>query len=444
MSSLKTIDSNFDRLTRKNKELHARSRAAFALSMVWQGRSVDEALERVNSDNTKDSAFCQELAYGSCRWDTRHQWYLKKLLDKPLKTEATLVKAVLCIGLYQLEHSNIPTHAAVDMSVRTIRELDLPKFAGLVNAVLRNYGRKKEQLMREMPVDAKFSYPEWLIRLFSGRFEDAESILEAQNQYPPMTLRVNPNTDVELLSQEVIALGSQIDKASLSDHAFWVNPSVNSGLLTGMGINYFVQDEAAQLAAFALDAKSTDTILDLCAAPGGKALHLQALAQPTTPICVVEVSKRRLNEMRRRFEVAKQNFEIVQNDAADPELLSGRLFSRILVDAPCSGLGVIRRHPDIKLLRRKDDIKQYAQLQLNIINNAVRLLEKGGRLLYCTCTVSEEENESVIAKLMDENKELMEIDLDSRFGESKEFGYQRAPGSDNTDGFYYCLLEKRA
>jgi 16S rRNA (cytosine967-C5)-methyltransferase len=427
--------------------LNTRLIAARALSRVLQdGQSLTAVLESALQpvESSKDRAFIQALCYGVCRSYHRLDFILSELLDKPLKDQD--VKALALVGLYQLKYMRVKAHAAVSETVLAARKKPWAK--ALVNALLRSYLRKQDSL--EQKADnvqyAAMSHPGWLIRQIEQDWpQQAQQILEENNQQPPMTLRVNLTRISrdqylqQLSAQGIAALAVDfcpsaiiLDKPSIVDAL----PGFAEGLVS-------VQDTAAQLAAELLSAQPGHRVLDVCAAPGGKSAHILECQPHVRELVAVDIDESRMQRVRENLSRLRLSASLVVGDAANPQgWWDGQLFDRILLDAPCSALGVIRRHPDIKLLRKAEDIKPLQALQLNILQAVWPLLAPGGILLYATCSIVKQENEQQIKIFLAEHSDAAELPFDAVWGVAGSHGRQIITGESAMDGFYYARLGK--
>jgi len=421
--------------------------AARALSRVLQdGQSLTAVLESALKavESGKDRAFIQALCYGVCRTYHRLDFILSELLDKPLKDQD--VKALALVGLYQLKYMRVKPHAAVSETVLAARKKPWAK--ALINALLRSYLREQEKLEQKADnvQNAAVSHPDWLIKQIDQDWpQQAQKILLENNQQPPMALRVNLsriNRDsyLQQLSEEGI-LAAAVDfcpSAIILDKPVAVDllPGFVEGLVS-------VQDTAAQLAAGLLDVQPGHRVLDVCAAPGGKTAHILEHQPQLKELVAVDVDESRLQRVSETLQRLKLPATLVVGDATNPQgWWDGQLFDRILLDAPCSALGVIRRHPDIKLLRRAEDIKPLRAMQKNILNAVWPLLAPGGIMLYATCSILKQENEQQIDAFLAEHPDAVELPIDAAWGFAGSHGRQIMTGELAMDGFYYARLGK--
>jgi 16S rRNA (cytosine967-C5)-methyltransferase len=421
--------------------------AARVLSRVLQdGQSLTAALESAlqTVESGKDRAFVQALCYGVCRTYHRLDFILSELLDKPLKDME--VKSLALTGLYQLKYMRVKPHAAVSETVLAARKKPWAK--ALINALLRRYLR--EQVNLEQKADkvqvAAVSHPDWLIKQIEQDWpQQAQQIFLENNQQPPMALRVNltrSSTDEYL--QQLRGMGIAAETVSFCPSAIILDKPLAVDLLPGFADGLVsVQDTAAQLAAGLLDVQAGHRVLDVCAAPGGKAAHILEHQPQVKELVAVDIDAFRMQRVSDTLQRLKLSATLAVGDAAKPEdWWDGQLFDRILLDAPCSALGVIRRHPDIKLLRRAGDIKTLQVLQLIILNAVWPLLVPGGIMLYATCSILKQENEQQIAVFLEEHPDAIELPIDAVWGFAGSHGRQIMTGESAMDGFYYARLAK--
>lgn len=415
--------------------------------VLKQGQSLngalDNALESIRSN--QDKAFVQALCYGVMRQFHRLDFILQQLVSKPVKDEE--IKALLLIGLYQLHYMRVKPHAAVSETVAALSKKK--QFAKpLTNAVLRRYLREQqtlETLADANPVAAS-SHPKWLLKLIGKQWpEQLQNILQQNNQQAPMVLRVNATqTTVEDYQQRLLSQGLDSVNSELCDTAISLKQAVNVEQLPGFADGLVsVQDTAAQLAAGLLDLSPGISVLDVCAAPGGKTAHLLEFQPGLEHVLAVDSDAQRLERVKTGLKRLQLHAELKVGDARFPEQWSdGRTFQRILLDAPCSATGVIRRHPDIKVLRRESDIDKLLVLQQEILEAVWPLLTPGGMLLYATCSVLQQENELQIARFLAEHHDASEIKINATWGAERPVGRQILTGEQVMDGFYYARINK--
>lgn len=431
-------------------DIGPRVMAARIVCRVVDGSSLSDAMAAGLADvPQQDRALVQELCYGVLRWWLRLHWIAHSLLERPLKQRDSDLEVLILIGIYQLLYMRIPTHAAVAETVEGTRGLGKPWASGLVNGVLRNLIRNQDDLLASISEDvaADLSFPEWLLGMIKKAWPDSwRLILEAANARPPMSLRVNEkrcsrSDYFEMLQKEAIAARPIPDVASgvLLDKPqdVFSLPGFADGLVS-------VQDGGAQLAAGLLDLQPGQQVLDLCAAPGGKTCHILEMAPSDISVIAVDIHADRLQLVRENLERLGLNATLYTGDAAEPEgEWASAGYDRILLDVPCSATGVIRRHPDIKLLRRPDDISALAGLQQRILQSAWSLLKPGGVLVYATCSLLPRENEKQIGDFLSKHMDAAELPIDAAWGHARSHGRQILPGEGSMDGFYYARIKKQ-
>ncbi len=427
-----------------------RAEAAKAIdSVVSEGRSLDAVLAEIDERiSPGDRALVKMLCYGTLRFHWRLRAQLRQLVDRPLKARDSVIESLLALGLFQLSDTRVPDHAAVSTTVEAARLLRRPKYKGLINAVLRNYLR--QDMKNKEPADdqSRFNHPDWLIaRLQADWPQHWQQIAEANNNRAPMWLRVN-NRQVKAAQYiEESAPGAHelngVDQAVRLDQPLPVEelPGFSDGRVS-------VQDAAAQIAAPWLLADGGNRILDACAAPGGKTGHLLELMMPDAALTAIDQDAARLAGVAENLARLRLDATVRVGDASNTkDWWDGQHFDRILLDAPCSATGVIRRHPDIKLLRREADIARLAARQRTMLEALWTVLQPSGRLLYVTCSVLAEENDALVGGFLAahddarEDKALHNNNIHDLMCE-KTCGFQVLPGTAGLDGFYFACLEK--
>lgn len=390
----------------------------------------------------------REMSFGVCRWYHRLSFLASRLMDKPLRRKDQDIHCLVLLGLYQLFHMRIPDHAVINETVAVTGQLNKVWARGLVNAVLRNAVRRRDMLTAELEADegALYSHPAWLLeRLQADWPEHFAGILQGNNTQAPMALRVNTRRGsrhgyLGMLAEAGIGAvaGANVETAIILAQAMDVArlPGFADGLVS-------VQDEASQLAAALLDPPSGARVLDACAAPGGKTCALLERQPEIRAMLALDNNSERLDKIRENITRLGLAADIACADAAAPDTWwDGRPFDAILLDAPCSGTGVIRRHPDIKLLRGAGDPTRLAATQGLLLAALWPCLKPGGRLLYSTCTVLREENEKTIARFLETGVHAQPVPLSHPAALPCPVGMQFLPGREGMDGFYYALLEK--
>ena len=426
------------------KKQNLRSMAASAIEkVVEQGQSLSNILPPLQQKvSDKDKALLQELCFGVLRTLPQQEWLISKLMSRPMTGKQRTIHYLIMVGFYQLLHTRIPPHAALAETVEGAVVIKRPQLKGLINGVLRQFQRQQEELLAEFAdSDKRFLHPEWLLKRLQKAYPSQwQAIVEANNQRPPMWLRVNRNhhTRDEWLAlletaemngfthdayPDAIRLASPAPVQSL--------PGFEQGWVT-------VQDASAQGCMTYLEPQNGDRILDLCAAPGGKTTHIIEVA-PKASVMAVDIDEQRLSRVYDNLKRLGMKAEVKQGDGRTPAQWCGdEQFDRILVDAPCSATGVIRRHPDIKWLRRDRDINELAQLQSEILDAVWPHLKPGGTLVYATCSVLPEENSQQIAAFL---KRTSNATLRTT-GTPDKPGIQNLPGAEDGDGFFYAKLIK--
>lgn len=413
------------------------------IQAVLEGTPLNDALDRHREHPRLPEI--QFITFGVFRFYDQLQALLALLLNKPLKAKDRDIEVVLLIALFQLQHSRVKPYAIVDESVKLCVSLKKVWAKGVVNASLRRFQREHEALLKdlEQSEEALYSHPEHLIDSIKTAYpDDWQTILSANNAQAPMSLRVNVQ---QVSRDEYLAslqkTGIEADVCEYSAAGLRLQSAVNVSALPNFSDGAVsVQDEAAQLAAFLLAPKAGEKVLDACAAPGGKACHVWE-CEPAIELTALDVSEVRLNKVRENCARLKATMQTVCSDIREYHE-SG--FDAVLLDAPCSALGVIRRHPDIKILRSDDDIVSAVALQAEVLDAAWRCLKPGGRLLYATCSILPEENSQQIAAFLARHTDARERPIEASWGQAMTHGRQILPGESAMDGFYYALLLKSA
>lgn len=429
------------------KPLDPRAGAALVIGEVLAGRSLNQALpERLAQVAERERSLLQQLCYGSLRHAPRLQALLGQLLNKPLKDKDRDLQGLLLCGLYQLESTRIPDHAAVSSTVAAVAALKKGWARGMTNAVLRRFLRERESLEKQLTAADAASHPDWLHRLLLQQWPAfASDIIASNNLQPPMTLRVNAGRlDRDAYLEKLAQHGIEASAGGISRDAIYLAEPCDVTALPGfLEGEVSVQDEAAQLAARLLRPAPGERVLDACAAPGGKTCHLLELQPQLAELVALDTDEQRLQKVTQNLQRLRLTATVVQGDARyPPQSLAAASFDRILVDAPCSATGVIRRHPDVKLLRRAEDLGPMAEVQLHILCGLWPLLKPGGTLLYATCSLAVQENSAVIACFLEQQPDVGVVPLDVNWGEASGSGRQLLPSPRGPDGLYYALLQK--
>lgn len=422
-----------------------RAAAAQAVAAVLGGRSLDDVLPSVEADLTPgDRSLLRALSYGVLREHLFLAAIAGKMLKSPLNEEP-LIAALIEVGLYQLRSMRVSPHAAVSETVDACERLGFPQRRALVNALLRRYqrdGRALEMAAAEDPA-RRYSYPTWMIDAVRCDWPESwETVLAGGNEQGPLTLRVNRRRITrEDYAAKLRAAGLEFREVPAAADALILESAVPVDRLPGFAEGEVsVQDAAAQLAADLLQLTPGLRVLDACCAPGGKTVH--ALERADVNMLALDSDAARLTRVQENLTRLGLRAELHAHDAGRfADRWNGALFDRILLDAPCSGTGVIRRHPDIKWLRRHDDIPRMAAEQLRLLIALWPLLAPGGRLVYATCSVLAAEGEDVVRKFFMTQADAKHEPIEAEWGEARKFGRRIAPGG-AFDGFYYACLRK--
>jgi 16S rRNA (cytosine967-C5)-methyltransferase len=424
-----------------------RAAAAAVVARVLRERSdADDALAAAERDVAeRDRALLGALVFGALRWHHRLEWQSARLLSKPLKQGQLKLGALLRIGLLQLQEMRIPEHAAVSATVDAAALLGQRDAAPLVNAVLRRFQRERGALDAALAGDdeARLSHPRWLLEQLARDWpDDWQRICAANNSPAPMWLRVNERrtTRADYLARLAAAGFPARPDVEVPTAIALEAPQPVEALPGFAAGDASVQDVAAQRAAGFLDLAPGQRVLDACAAPGGKTCHILESCPGLDEVWALDRDAARLERVRANLDRLGLAARLVEGDATDPKAWwDGRPFERILLDAPCSAVGVIRRHPDIKVLRRPDDVARAVALQARLLRGLWPLLAPGGRLVYATCSVLRIENDAQIAAF------LAAAESSEGPGTAQLSGCQSLPGDADGDGFYYaCLLKPEA
>ena len=389
------------------------------------------------------SPLCKQICFGVLRYYFELIFFRNCLVQKKLPSKHLDINLLLLCGIYSICHLKRPAHASVDAVVETSARMNKSWAKGLVNAVMRNFQRQRsslEEAAKGFP-ETRFNHPDWLIDSLKESWpKNAEEIMVANNQVAPMTLRVNKQKIT--VSQYLCKLRDQgIACTGLSDLPQAVRltspapveslPGFHDGLIS-------IQDEASQLVAPLVNAKPGHKVLDACAAPGGKTCHLLEL-QPDIDLTAMDRDGYRLEQIRSNLQRLRLSCKLMKGDFLSH---SGSHFDRIILDAPCSATGVIRRHPDIKLLRSKSDIEELSSVQIDLLRSAWQCLVSGGEIIYSTCSVLPHENEYLLKKFINEERRAIPLPLKITHGIRMKIGHQLFPQINGHDGFYIARIRK--
>jgi 16S rRNA (cytosine967-C5)-methyltransferase len=409
-------------------------RAALILEQVAAGKTLTESLTEqlaaCQDFSAQDRGALQDISYGVMRHWSELRLVLRQLV--PTALPVPQLEQVLLVALYQLYYTRAASYAIVNEAVILASSIAKGRFKGLVNGVLRNALRQRESLQALVAAneEAHFNHPQWWIddlrRIYP---DDWQSVLEADNQHPPMSLRVNPRrTDVDSYLQRLLDCGMEAEK--LDQQALILTRPVPVRDLPGfVDGDISVQDWGAQQAATRLDLADGMRVLDACAAPGGKTCHMLELAD--LDLTALDIDRQRLARVEENLDRLQFQAVLHTGDAASPDAWwDGKPFDRILADVPCSATGVVRRHPDIRWLRRPKDFKGLARQQAVVIDALWPLLASGGKMLYATCSIYPEENQLQLSSFL------------ARHGNARCLNQEQLLPTRLHDGFYYALLEK--
>jgi len=455
---MRTLKNSPKNTALSNRTIEVRAVSAQVILQVFdQGKSLSALIPDIQHQlKAQDLPLLQEICFGICRVLPRLEWIIRLLVDKPLKGKTRIVHCLLLVGLYQLLYTRIPAHAAINEVVNATKVLKCEGFRGLINGVLRRFLREQNTILAVVDKHWQTNHPEWLVNKLKKTYPNWRDIVEANNQKPPMWIRVNPQyCTAKDYQQRLLAETDLVSFADNHPHALRLAhpiavqhlPHFSDGWLT-------VHDLHAQWSAILLGGQNGELILDACAAPGGKTTHILELA-PQAKVVALDVEQNRLKRVEQNLARLQQQALVICGDARQPtqwlpEIAKSILgkqtavqFDRILLDAPCSATGVIRRHPDIKWLRQETDIPQLVQLQQQILTALWTTLKPNGTLLYATCSVLAEENSQQIMDFLakNDNAKLEKLPFEQA---DEQIGMQFLPTENGGDGFYYAKLRKVA
>jgi 16S rRNA (cytosine967-C5)-methyltransferase len=424
--------------------------ARLLVSVLVDGRSLKAMLAQAlpHVADPRDRALMEAICFGVLRHRRQYEYALSQWLARPLAARDASVQCLLLAGLAQLDALGLPAHAAVAATTEATRLLDRAPLVGLVNALLRRASREPLPVSQDPAVAT--SHPEWLMQALAADWPDsAQDIVRANNRSAPLWLRSNARVrSRDALMSELREAGLPAYAPAFAEEALQLEDPVPVDRLPGWREGAMsVQDGAAQLAVQALSPQPGERVLDACAAPGGKTAQIaQRLAGGSGELLALDIEARRLGRVGEELErlgLASATVHARVADAALPgEWWDGRPFDAVLLDAPCSATGIIRRQPDIKWHRRPDDIAPLVALQARLLDALWTVLKPGGRMLYATCSVLRDENERQVDAFLVRTPDATPLALDGRFGRVSGAGRQRFPGEDGMDGFFYALLRK--
>ena len=419
------------------------------LNVTQQGQSLSQALPHALQaiSDRRDRAFTQNLVFGCLRWYQRLVAVRDQLLAKPLKAKDEDINSLILLALYQLLYLDTPDHAAVSETVNLSQKLKKPWARGLLNGVLRTFLRDREAILANLPnnLALQTSHPDWLVKALKQAYPDQyEQILQQNNQTAPLTLRVNQRVQTrDTLLSQLNEVGTLAQTHPLSPVGIALTSPVDISQLPSFEQGGFsVQDIAAQQTALILQPQKGMRLLDACAAHGGKTGHLLEYCDNQAWLLALEKQADRMPRLQENLARLKLDLQTQVADAGDIETWwDGQLFDQILLDAPCSATGIIRRHPDIKHHRRPEDIEALVEIQAHLLDQLWRTLKPGGKLLYSTCSVLPQENALQIQAFLERQTDAQLQPITGEWGQGK-IGKQILPGEQGMDGFYYALLHK--
>ncbi len=440
----------------KGAGANARASAAAAVTrVIAEGVTLEAALQEASQDSA--AAFgsaVRSLSYGAVRGFFRHDAILARLLAQPVRKLDAPIRALLSVALFELEDARTPPYAVVDASVSTVKQSAHARAGGLVNAVLRRYLRERAATDAAIARDpaARHATPAWLAeRLRADWPEHWTQIIVATDAQAPMWLRIDGRrTTAQAYAERLRAAGIGARAAQEVPFAVVLDTPCDVGALPGFAQGLVsVQDIGAQCVYFPLALAANQRVLDACAAPGGKTALIAERQADIAHLVAVDIDRARLERVDENLRRGGLHAQLVVGDAGAPEgWWDGRPFDRILLDAPCSALGVIRRHPDIRLRRCAADLPKNPGRQARLLAAAWSMLAPGGRLVYSTCTVTRAENHDLVAAFLEGTPDARVVPPAAwhgwpGFGQFDGLGMQILPGEAGADGFYYAALGKR-
>lgn len=421
--------------------------AKCTFAVVDKGRSLMEELPRLQENvEGKDKGLLQEICYGVLRHLPELEHEVRQYVQKPLTGKQRVAHFLVLVGVYQLKYTRIPDHAALSETVAATKAIRCQHLKGMINAILRNVQRAQKaaasEPSTELPDAIKYNHPSWFIKKIRAAYpEKWQQVLAANQQRPPMWLRVN---QIHHSVEEYLALLEQaeieVSRVEPDAGAVLLASAIDVNLLPGFDKGWAsIQDAAAQQAARLLDAQAGDNVLDCCAAPGGKTCHILEYTPDVGAVTAIDIEEKRLTRVHENLARLNLTAKVIAADAAKPDdWWDGDLYDRILLDAPCSATGVIRRHPDIKWLRKPDDIAALATLQQQILQSMWQLLKPGGTLVYATCSVLPDENDQQVKRFIEQTDDAQLVPI-----KAQNIGWQILPDEQAMDGFYYAKLVKK-
>ena len=420
-------------------------------SVLDSGSNLADAEAENRQPDARDRAFARHLAYGVLRWLTALEWLAGQLLRKPLRRKDRDVQRLILVGIYQLWKDDAAAHAAIHEGAESARKLGKPWAVSVINAVLRRFQREQANWIARLDEEEeRFAHPAWLLQALKADWpQDWRQIADANNLPGPLWLRLNRQFTTAHTLESLAEGGFTLERHTAAGEAIKISPAAPVQSLPGFEQGRLsVQDPAAQLAAGLLRLEKNHRVLDACAAPGGKACHILESA-PGIALTAIDQSPARLElveeNLGRLGFTCGGRIKLIAADAAEPaQWWDGVLYDRILLDAPCSASGVIRRHPEIKWLRSPGQIVDAAKTQARLLKTLWPLLGPGGILLYATCSVLKVENSRQIQQFIELHPDAELLETDAGWGRKLDYGRQILPGEQEMDGFFYASLRKNA
>lgn len=431
----------------KRAQPNARLVAVRALAEVLDdGRFVGEGPALGTAGDARERALAQHWTYGVLRWKVALDWLAGRLLSRPLRRKDDDLHRLLLLGLFQLWQDRTPDHAAINETAECARALGKSWAVALINAVLRRFQRERDGWLQRLAGQPEhWAHPEWLLQRIRHDWPDHwENIAAADNVPPPLWLRHNAQgPPLEQVAQRLAAAGHAVERHPYAPDALRIEPAGDVDTLPGFREGHVsVQDPAAQLAAGLLELAPGLHVLDACAAPGGKAAHLLE-REPGIRLTAVDLQPPRLERLHDTLRRLHLDCCVLAGDATDPDAWwDGIRFQRILLDAPCSASGVIRRHPEIRHLRTPRQVDAAVALQQRLLQRLWPLLDPGGMLVYATCSIFRDENSHQIRDFLDARSDARECRMAAGWGLDQPCGRQILSGMDGMDGFYYAVVHK--
>ncbi len=430
--------------------MNIRTAAALAIAPVLKKEhSLQSSFELgIVKVEPKDRGLYHELVFGTLRKFELLDHIAKQLLSKKLKNKDLDVYALVLLGLYQLAFLRTPDHAAISETVAATKGLKKIWAKNLVNAILRNFQRKQSELLKqaELEPSSQKCLPTWLLKELQSQWPNyLEQICKSAQTVAPLTARINLNrVNLQDAISKMDTQELRAEPCEYSSLGLNILGSTDVTSLPGFEEGWLsIQDEAAQLSSSLLGLKPDQRVLDACAAPGGKTAAILESEPSLTEVLALEIDEDRVPRINENLNRLKLRANVYTADAGDLDSWwDGTFFDRILLDAPCSATGVIRRHPDIKLLRREEDLCELAATQKLLLNRLWQTLKPGGILLYATCSILKNENEEQIAAFINDHDDVTELPIEADWGIKRPFGRQLFPKTSGHDGFYYAKLLK--